>query len=57
MEAKLDALILPCFELKMIVKEERRVCWSLLGSGLFDSCLGGSGFKCWHTVGILMGVL
>jgi len=49
METKLHALILPCFGLKMIVKEERRVCWSVLGSGLFDSCLGSSGFKYWHT--------
>lgn len=48
-ETALQASVLPCFELMMIVKEERRVCWPVLGSGLFGSCLGSSWFQYWHT--------
>lgn len=47
METKLHALILPCFELKMIVKEERRVCWSVWAVG----CL----IHVWEVLGTNIG--
>jgi len=48
METKLHASVLPCFEPKMIEKRGEFVglFWAV---GLFDSCLGSSGFRYWHT--------
>ena len=44
METKLHASVLPCFEPKMIEKRGEFVglFWAV---GLFDSCLGSSGFR------------